>query len=1044
MDFLTRFGINNSRLTILVMVALILQGLITYIGLSKREDPAITQRTAVVTAQFPGMSPDRMEDLIVTVIERKAREIAEVDEIKTLISTGSARINLNVDESIAKADVENVFQEIRNKMEDLDGELPDGTKGPFVNTDYGDVAIASIAVTGEGFSLTEVYDAADRLRNHVYTMDGIGRVTIYGEQEERIWLEIDSRKLAAVGVQLSQVLNDLQSQNVILPAGEIDAAGTGLILEANGDLQSVEAIEEVLTKIQGLSGFVRLKDLLDVRRGYVDPKSKPVYFDGKPALTVAVEMTEGEDIQKIGRQLKDLVLKHEQTQPIGISYNFSTYQEEKVTTAINDALMNVAQTFAVVLLVMLIFLGFRSAIIIACIVPFTVMFAMMGMQYLSIELQQVSIAAIIISLGLLVDNGLVVVEDIQGRIAKGESANDAAIAAGRQFSIPLAVASVTTVSAFLPLLILEGTEGEYGFSLGAVVGAMLVGSWITALYILPALAVWFSKKNSGGDTEPKENLVTRIYGNVLSKTLSVSIVVIIVCYGLVVLSASLFSGVKSEMFPLGARNQFLVYLDMPRGTAISATESEALAVTKWLNDPGINPEINNVTTYVGDGGPRFYLALNPADTNPASAFILVNTHDFEGAVQAAERAQRHLLANHSAARYKVKRLAMGGSESGIVEIKLSGPDADKLLALADEVETGFASASSIVQNENDWGNKSLKVIVNVAQDKARELGVTSKDISEIMEAYFSGSKISDYREGNDTIPIVLRASPVFRDSLEDLANLSLTANGQLISLDRVASFEPRLEYSQLRRENQERLITVSAKSSTLSAAELLAHVQPTLDQLDLGAEYSYRIDGETASSADVNAKLGAGMPAALTVMAFALMFQFNSARRVGLTFMTIPLVIIGAPLALLAMGQPLSFFAILGMISLAGIIINNAIVLIDQIDIERTTMELKDAIITAAKKRLTPIMLTSLTTVFGLVPMALAGGALFEPMATLMIGGLAIASILTLFFVPAGYYILFSGKLFDFPPKPIVEDPVDDEPEAEAEPAAQPANQPAN
>ncbi len=375
-----------------------------------------------------------------------------------------------------------------------------------------------------------------------------------------------------------------------------------------------------------------------------------------------------------------------------------------------------------------------------------------------------------------------------------------------------------------------------------------------------------------------------------------------------------------------------------------------------------------------------------------------------------------------------------------MEIKLTGPDADRLLALADDVENGFASARGVVQNENDWGNKSLKVIVNVAQDKARELGVTSKDISEIMEAYFSGSKISDYREGNDTIPIVLRASPVFRDSLEDLANLSVEASGQLISLDRVASFEPRLEYSQLRRENQQRLITVSAKSNILSAAELLEHVQPTLDQLELGPEYSYRIDGETASSADVNAKLGAGMPAALTVMAFALMFQFNSARRVGLTFMTIPLVIIGAPLALLAMGQPLSFFAILGMISLAGIIINNAIVLIDQIDIERTTMELKEAIITAAKKRLTPIMLTSLTTVFGLVPMALAGGALFEPMATLMIGGLAIASILTLFFVPAGYYILFSGKLFDFPKKSKVEEPEDEDAEATVAPDAQPAS----
>lgn len=1007
MDILTRFGINNSRLTILVMIALLVQGLITYSGLSKREDPAITIRTAVVSAQFPGMSPDRIEDLIVVPIERKAREIAEIDDIKTLMSTGSAVINLDVADSVPKAQVDDVFQEIRNKMEDIADELPQGTRGPFINTDYGDVAIASIAVTGEGYSYAEISDAADRLRTHIYTLAGIGRVTLYGEQEERIWLEIDSRKLAAVGVQIGQVLSDLQSQNVILPAGELDAGGTALILEANGDLKSVESVRNVLTKISGLSGFVRLEDLVSVRRGYVDPKTKPVFFNGQPAVSVGVEMTDGEDIQKIGKRLRQAVEAHEQTQPIGISYNFSTYQEAKVTTAINEALLNVVQTFGVVLLVMLLFLGLRPAFIIACIVPFTVMFALMGMQYLGIELQQVSIAAVIISLGLLVDNGLVVVEDIQSRIARGLDPKEAASAAGRQFTIPLAVASVTTVSAFLPLLILEGVEGEYAFSLGAVVGAMLLGSWITALYILPALTVWFAKRRAAGQAEPKTNLIVKSYGTLIRKALSFAVLIIPLAYGLVVFSGFLFSGIKQEMFPLSARNQFLIYQDMPKGTAISATEREAHLVENWLSDKAINPEIDNVTTYVGDGGPRFYLALNPADTNPSSAFFLINTATFEGAVTAAARAQRYLFENHPSARFKIKRLAMGGSESGIVEVKLAGPDADRLLELASKVEAGFASADGIIQNENNWGNKSLKIVVNIAQDKARELGVTSKDVSEIMDTYFSGSKVSEYREGTDSIPIVVRAAEAFRDSLEDLANLSVTAGGQLISLDRIATFSPKLEYSQLRRENQQRLITVSAKSETLSAGELLAFIQPTLNELDLGNEYSWKIDGETASSADVNAKLGAGAPLALIVMLFALMFQFNSVRRAALTFMTIPLIIIGAPIALLLTGQPLSFFAILGMISLAGIIINNAIVLIDQVDIERQSLELREAIVEASKKRLTPIMLTSLTTVFGLMPMALAGGALFEPMATLMIGGLAIASIVTLFFVPCGYYLLF-------------------------------------
>jgi multidrug efflux pump subunit AcrB len=472
---------------------------------------------------------------------------------------------------------------------------------------------------------------------------------------------------------------------------------------------------------------------------------------------------------------------------------------------------------------------------------------------------------------------------------------------------------------------------------------------------------------------------------------------------------TLFAGVKKEMFPLAERAEYLIYLDMPKGTSINRTRQEALAVEKWLLDKKANPEVRKTTVFVGDGGPRFYLALNPADANPASAFILVNTNEFAGAVSGAKRAQAYLLENHPAARFKVKRLSMGGGESGIVEIEISGPDAEKLLDMAQKVELGFAQIPGIVQNENDWGNKSLKMVINIAQDKARELGVTSEDISNIMNTFFSGTTYSTYREGTESIPIVVRAEEAFRDSLEDLANLSISAGGRLISLDQIATFQPRLEYSQLRRENQVRTIKIFGKSDLLAANQVVDLLQPTLDGLQLGEGYKLNVGGETENSSKVNNLLLGGMPAALGIMLAALMFQFNSVRRVLLTFMTIPLVVIGAPIALLATDEPLSFFAILGMISLAGIIINNAIVLIDQIDIERQTLPLKEAVVEASTKRVTPILLTSLTTILGLMPMAINGGALFEPMATLMIGGLAVSSLLTLFFVPGGYFMLFGG-----------------------------------
>ena len=1006
MEFLTRFGLERSRLTAFVMAGILVLGTMAYLDLPKRENPAITVRSVPVVAQFPGMSPERVEDLLAIPLERAAREIAEVEDISTLVMTGRAKLSLKIRDSVPKDRLDAVFQDIRNRMEDAASDLPSGTQGPSVNTSFGDVAIATVAVTGDGFSHAELSDAAEDLRSGLYGIDGITRVSTYGTQEERIWLEIDSRRLAAIGVQIQQVLNDLAAQNVILPAGQLDASGTNIVLEANGDLRSVEEIGNVLTRVPGLAGLVRLQDIMAVRRGHVDPPRKPVFFNGEPALVVAVEMAEDRDIQEIGRVLADRIETLEAAQPIGISFSISTFQETNVTAAINGALTNVLATLAVVLLVMVTFVGLRPALVIASIVPFAVTFALLGMAQLGIDLQQISIAAVIVSLGLLVDNGLVVVEDMESRVRNGAAPRDAALASGGQFLVPLAVASITTVSAFVPMLVLEGVEGEFAYSLGAVVALMLAGSWLAALYVLPFLAAIFVRPS--GTARTGDALIAGGYGRLVRALLPWGLPVVLASYGLVALSAAVFPQLKSEMFPLSERSEFLIYLDLPKGTSIRETEREARDVDAWLRDPSRNPEVRNTTVFVGDGGPRFYLALGPAETDPASAFILVNTHSFEGAVAAAGRARRHLFENHPAARARVARLSMGGAESGIVEISIAGPDADTLLSYARRVETVLATVPDIVVNQNDWGNKSVKIVVDISQDKARELGVTSSDIADVLDTFFSGTTYSSFRDGSDVIPIVVRAAERHRDSLEDLTNLAIPVGGRLVSLNQVASFRPALEFSQFRRDNQVRKITVSGKSGTLSAAEVEAIVSPALEAFDLDPEYALSVGGESETSGDVYAKLAAGLPLALAIMLAALVFQFNSARRVLLTFMTIPLIVIGAPLALLLADRPLSFFAILGLISLMGIIINNAIVLIDQIDIERRSLPMDDAIVTASVKRFRPVMLTSLTTVLGLMPMALAGGALFEPMATLMIGGLLVASPLTLLFVPTAYRALLA------------------------------------
>ncbi|MEM9369697.1 MAG: efflux RND transporter permease subunit [Pseudomonadota bacterium] len=1008
MDFITRFGLEKTRFTAFMMLLILAMGISAYLGIPKREDPEITIRTAVVNATFDGMSPERVENLIAIPIERKIREIGEVEDIETIITSGEVLIYISLYDQVYEPDISSAWEDLRNKMDDVVPDLPDGTVGPFVNTDYGDVSIATVAITGDGFSLAEIEDVAEDLRTSLFRVDGVTKVSFYGEQDERIWLEVDIRKIAAVGVQLEQLLEDLQAQNVVLPAGEIDADGTKIVLEANGDLRTIDEIRGVLTKVDGLSGFVRLSDLIDVRRGYVDPKETPVFFNGEPAIVAAIEMSPTTDIQDLGGRLLKALKDFEDSQPIGIALNISTFQETVVTEAVNSALENVGQTFVIVLVVMLLFLGFRSAIVVACIVPFTICFALTSMTLFGVDVEQVSIAAVIISLGLLVDNGLVVVEDIGKRIDNGMTPEEAATSAGSQFLVPLGVASITTVSAFLPMLLIDGTEGEFSFSLGAVVASMLMGSWLTALYILPYLCARILRANPKANAGP--GWAARAYGGLVRLLLPFGIPITALAFGAVAFSATQFGQLKSEMFPYSERADFLIYMDLPKDAAISETEWMALRVQDWLGDSERNPEVLNSTVYVGSGGPRFNLGLDPADPDPASAFFQVNTIDLDGSKAMVDRARRFFLEQFPEAQFRVTRLPQGGAESGIVDVEISGPDAEILTAAAREVEAAFAKLPQVIKNESDWGNKVLKVTVDIAQDKAREFSVTSRDISEVMDAYFSGTEYSTFREGDEQIPIVLRATGASRDSVEDLANLSIAASGQIITIDEVAEFRPQLEYSEIRRENQVRKIIISGRSAPLSAADTHERLKPTLDALDLGADYEIFIGGELENSADVNAQLGGNMPLALGVMFAALVFQFNSMRRSLATFLTIPLIVIGAPYLMIIFGQPMSFFAMLGLMSLMGIIINNAIVLINQIDIESRSMTIEDAIVTAAQARAKPILLTSLTTIFGLLPMAAAGGAMFEPMATIMIGGLIAASPLTLIFVPPLCYVLLRPR----------------------------------
>jgi len=1008
---LTLIGLAKSRVTVLIMLIVLSAGGISYLHFPKREDPAITTRTAIVVAQNVGLTLQQLEEFVAQPMEDTSRAIPGVSEVRTQLTQGAAILQVDLDDSVPEGDLKRVFDEIRDDISQTARGMPDGTLGPVVNTDFGDVAVATVAITGTGFSMAEVELAAKDLRDRLYAVDEVAAVTLHGVQDEVITLEIERGRLATINELLSPVAAALQGQNVQLPAGSVETSGIRVPLRASGNLATLNDIGEVLVELPDFD-LIRLGDLVRVHRGYVDPPVEPIYHNGRPSVLVAIQMDGGADITALGPVLKQTVEQFELDQPIGIKAEFSTFQPEIVADSVNGALVNMVQTFIVVLAMMLLLLGWREALVTASIIPFSVSFAFAFMGPLGVELQQVSIAAIIISLGLLVDNGLVIVEDMQRRIRAGQDREAAALAAGQQYTVPLLIASVTTVSAFLPLFLLDGTEGQYGYSLGAVVMLMLTGSFLSALYLLPRLAVWFLPEPR--DFRHRTTLFDRIvkgYGWLVRGVVRLPILVVFIGVGLIILGTRYMGDVSNQMFPLSERAQFLVYMDMQRGSDIEMTRDTALRYSDWLTGNG---NVTGVTVFVGSGGPRFVLSLDPADSDPASAFMVVNVKNFDEAVRLIPEARAHALAFFPEGEFRMKRLAMGGREPG-VDIKISGPDADLLLESARKVQARFATAPGIIQNRNDWGPKVFEGRIEIAQDRLREFGLTTQQVSNILEGFFDGATISMFRHGDKIVPIVMRGAPRDRTSYQAVANAVVEAGGQTLSLDQFSRLRPELEFSSLRRVDQRRTITISAISESITAFDLHEHVRPTLEHLahSLGPAYQIEIGGEIENSSEVREKLGSGFPAAVAVMLMALMVQFNSFRRVAVTLLSVPLLVVGVPLALLAFGQPLSFFGTLGLIALSGIIINNAIVLIDQIDIERKTpgASLNDAIVTATRKRFRPILLTSLTTVIGLVPMAAVGGALWEPMATLMIGGLGVASILTLFWVPALYRLFFRAAV---------------------------------
>lgn len=1008
---LAKLALDNSRITISAVLIIVFVGMTTYSSYPSAEDPSITIRSASVTASYPGMSPDRVEELITKPLEASMREIAEIDDIESTSKTGSAKLLLTIHDHVS--DLDAVFQDIRNKAEDAKPDLPEGTQGPFVNDEEGLTAVATIALWADGFTLAELREVARDTRDRLYTLHGVRKIEILGVQDERIFIETTPARLAQLGVSPQEIFGALVQQNVIQPGGTIVADGRAILVEPTGNFESVDEIGNVVFRIPGTDRVMRLGEILTVRRDYADPPESPSFFNDRPAIIVSVSTIEGTDNVGFGERLSALLDDIQQELPIGYVVDYATFQPELIDAAVQSAVTNVYQTLAIVLTVVMVFLGLRTGLIVGFFVPLTILLGIIAMSLVGVELQRMSIAATIIALGLLVDNGIVVAEDIRVRLENGVDRVTAAAQSGRSLAIPLLTSSLTTIFAFLPMLLVEGSAGEYVRSLAQVVAILLLGSWLLSMTVTPAMCAWFMRQPPAAARGSAARYGGALYGTyrfVLGLFLKWRLVAIAALVGLLVLAVQVLGTVRTEFFPLGDRNQFLIYLDFEAGTDVRKTQSELRKLTAWLSDSTVNPEVTSNVAYVGYGGPRFFLALAPVDPDPHRAFVLVNTRSVDDVDGVRKRVNAFMDETLAGVRADAKRMWFGSTEPGVVQVRLIGPDGDILADRAARITEALHAIPGTVGIKQDWENKILKLIVNVDQTRARRAGVTSSDVASALEATLGGTEISQYREGDKAIPIVLRGEDSLRYSLAGLQRVQVYASGSgaFVPLTQVADIDADWRFGRIKRRDQQRTLTVEARNPGLSAPQLLAAVEPTLDGLDLPAGYRYEIGGEIEDQADANARLFGLLPIAFAGIVILLVGQFNSFRKGGIILATVPLILIGGTLGLIVMNAPYGFMVLLGFFSLAGIVINNGIVLIDRIQIEEDAGRAPlDAVVTACLARLRPILMTTLTTVLGLLPLILFGGALFYGMASVIAFGLVVATILTLGFVPALYTVLF-------------------------------------
>ncbi len=1002
---LTEVSLKNRALVWYFIIVTAIGGIFFYFKLGRMEDPNFTINQMVVTAAWPGASADQMEQQVTDKLESKFRDIPGVKEITSNTRAGTSVVYVTLRDDVDRSTIRDTWRDVRGFGNDVQSELPSGVYGPYYNDRFDDVFGSVYAITGDGYSMEELRQAAEKIRRQLATIDKVQKVKLLGVQTEKVYVEIESAKLAELGISPTVLANALKSQNEMTPSGMIETSTDNVYLRYSGIFDDENAVKN--TPIQANGKTFYLGDIATVERRYAEPGDTAMYYNGQPAVGIAVSMEDGGNIITLGNELKTAMTSIQSEMTAGLEIHQVSDQPKVVEESIDDFVSTLREAVIIVLAVSFLSLGLRTGMVVAGCIPLVLAAVFCGMYIFGIDLHKVSLGALIISLGLLVDDAIIAVEQMSVQLERGHSRFDAACHAFRATAKPMLTGTLITCAGFIPVSFSKGMAAEFCSSLFPVIGMALVISWIVSVMIAPLFGYYLIKPAAKADEgEMYQSRFYLAFRGLLNWFLAHRKIVLATTAGLFALSIAMMGMIKQEFFPPSIRPEIIIDMELPEGSSLKASGQAASRFAQFLDEN--SEEIENYTYYVGEGAPRFVLTVDPKlPTDNLSQFVIV-AKDADNRDALTAKLKDYLAENIPEVKTNISVIQTGPPAPYPIMLLVSGYDKDKVRDIASQVADRVAQDPNNTDINMDWNEKSKVLHLEFDQAKLRALGLSPQAVAQTVYTEISGASAAQLYSGDRTIDIQLRLADTDRQDLSQIKNLPVYSAGGYVPLEQLAKISYEAEDSLIKRKNMQPTITVQAniKEGTANDATQKAYdaVKDIRDELPFG--YKITVGGSLEDSEDSMKYLLIPIPAMIFIIMTLLMFQLRNGKDMILTLLTAPLGLIGVVAGMLLLNQAMGFVAILGVMALSGMIIRNSVILIDQIQKHIEAGEApRDAIVDSAVLRFRPIMLTAAAAILGMLP--LMTSSFWGPMAVAIASGLLIATILTLLVLPVMYAVTY-------------------------------------